>query len=83
MKLNSIYKRISTISIIIGVLLLLIGFYYEAGKAGIPYQDPTPELMEKYKNYSDIGHTFYKVGLSIISIGCLLLIIQRVTKSKN
>lgn len=57
-----IKKTSGLILILLGVLSLIIGFIYHVGLAGIPYQDPTPELTEKYMHYQSIGYTFYKIG---------------------
>lgn len=78
MKKKTILKKVPLISIMFGVVILLIGFYYEGVKAGIPYQDPTPELTQKYLNNIYTGHTLYKIGFIMISIGCLLFMIQRI-----
>lgn len=55
-----------------GVIIVLLGVYYIVIKAGIPYQDPTPELQMKYAVNMEIGDSLLKVGGLIFIIGILL-----------
>lgn len=52
----------------IGVLLVFGGFTYDVLFAGIPYQDPTPEMSARYAHHSRIASIGYRVG------GCVLLL---------
>jgi hypothetical protein len=45
-----------------GVLLLIIGVIYDVIFAGIPYQDPTPEMSARYAFHSYIASIFYWIG---------------------
>lgn len=55
---------ILTIALIIaGIIISTIGFYYSVFKAGIPYQDPSPELQMQYEINYNIGNIMTKVGL--------------------
>lgn len=47
---------------IAGIIILAIGFYYSAFKAGIPYQDPTVELQMQYEIDYNIGKVLTKIG---------------------
>lgn len=52
----------SIILIIAGILILAIGFYYSAFKAGIPYQDAPIELQMQYEIDYNIGNVLTKIG---------------------
>lgn len=77
MSLIRIKQKIPLVLIFLGIIVMLIGLYYIAGKAGIPYQDPTPELSQKYNNYMKIGHKLCKSGLVIGFIGIIIWTIQK------
>jgi hypothetical protein len=38
-----------------GLLVVFIGFLYDVEFAGIPYQDPTPEMTARYNHYAHIA----------------------------
>ena len=44
----NILKRLFTSILLAGILILGAGLYYMVIKAGIPYQDPTPEIQLQY-----------------------------------
>ena len=67
-------KIIFTAMIIAGVIILDIGLYYLIIKAGIPYQDPTPELQLKYSINMGIGEILTRTGLCITVIGAIVRI---------
>ena len=39
----------------IGILIVMSGFVYDVVFAGIPYQDPTPELQARYDFHSAVA----------------------------
>jgi flagellar biogenesis protein FliO len=80
MKKNSAIQKIPQILISLGIIILIIGLYYEWVKAGIPYQDPTPELTQRYLNYLYIGYLLYKIGFIIEIIGFVIFIMQKIFK---
>ena len=55
--------------IVAGIIILLIGIYYCAVKAGIPYQDPPLELQIQYAINMGIGDILVKNGLLTAGIG--------------
>lgn len=75
-----IKKRFGLFIIILGVVLIVIGVIYQDFMAGIPYQDPTPELQQKYNNYVNTGRTFYKFGFPVFLAGLLIMLIQKILK---
>ncbi|MCX7747744.1 MAG: hypothetical protein N2645_12785 [Clostridia bacterium] len=75
-----VMRRFGLFIIILGVVLILLGFIYEGILAGIPYQDPTPELLQKYMHYVNIGQTFYKFAFPMLLAGLLIILIQKILK---
>lgn len=66
--------------IIVGIIILVIGFYYSVFKAGIPYQDPTPELQIQYEINYNIGNILTKIGtLTTVCSGglCAVLLLMK------
>ena len=57
----------------IGLLILIIGFVYDARFAGIPYQDPTSELLARYEFHRSVAGWFYKVGGILFLVGLLAI----------
>lgn len=81
--MNRLKRLIRTIVLpVLGLVIVLSGFVYYVLFAGIPYQDPTPELQARYDFHSSIAGLFYKTGGIILLIGFLAIpIIWRRTKS--
>lgn len=65
---------------LLGLILMVGGFAYDIMFAGIPYQDPTPELLERWKFHSNIAFWTMAVGTIIMCIG--LFLIPFLAKSK-
>lgn len=51
----------------VGMIFLLVGFWYAVVEAGLPYQDPIPEMLEQYNRSMTIG------GLLLMTGGVVLL----------
>ena len=62
-------KTLSCGFIIAGVIILLLSAYYLVIKAGIPYQDPTPELQLQYTVNSHVGDELLTAGLTALIVG--------------
>jgi len=54
-----------------GLCLLLVGFIYDVMLAGIPYQDPTPEMSAHYTRHSRIASAIYWCGFGACLFGAL------------
>ena len=52
-----------------GLILVLVWFVYGSIFAGIPYQDPTPEMSANYAFHSRVSDTIQVIGLSALLIG--------------
>jgi len=57
----------------IGILLAVAGLSYEIIFAGIPYQDPTPEILNNYHHQTAIAQRIYTVAYVFCLIGALSL----------
>lgn len=58
--------------IMAGMILLFIGIYYAMIKAGIPYQDPPPELQIQYAINAGIGSVLIRNGFKTTVFSSLI-----------
>ncbi len=61
-----------------GLMLLLAGFVYDVVFAGIPYQDPTPELAAGYARHADTAACMFRSGAAVFVAGLVAALIQLV-----
>lgn len=66
-----IRRKYDVVFIFIGITLVIIGFSYSIMYAGIPYQDPTDELLKKYNYNNSISETVIIIGFVFIIIGMI------------
>jgi hypothetical protein len=66
--------------IIAGLCLLVGGFLYDVMFAGIPYQDPTPEMSASYARHSRIASVTCWIGVGAFLFGCIAGIIRLVVR---
>jgi hypothetical protein len=59
-----------------GLFLLFAGFIYDVMFAGIPYQDPTPEMSARYAHHAHIASVIRWLGLGVFLIGAVAGIIR-------
>lgn len=52
----------------LGLLLLFGGFGYWAAFAGIPYQDPTPEMQARWDFHNRLGRIITESGLAVFAL---------------
>lgn len=76
-------KIILIIVLLIGIDIFVVGFYYMAIKAGIPYQDPTPEMLREYNRNMMIGEVVSLGGGIIILLDIIGWITYFITHSAN
>lgn len=69
-------RRYYLLPIVIGMILLIGGFVYDVIFAGIPYPDPTPELLASYNKHASIASVIRWSGVIIALAGCLFLILR-------
>ena len=58
-------KILLDIVIVAGVIMLFAGLYFWLIKAGIPYQDPTPEMQMQYAKNLRTGEALIAVGFLV------------------
>jgi len=75
-------RKLPFLLFVLGIILIFTGFVYDALFAGIPYQDPTPEMLASYDLHSQIASIIRWSGVGISVIGGLVLIVRRVGLSK-
>jgi hypothetical protein len=57
----------------IGILIVMSGFVYDVVFAGIPYQDPTPELQARYDFHSAVAGSLYTTGGVVFLLGLVAI----------
>ena len=79
----NILKRLFTSILVAGVLVLGAGLYYMVIKAGIPYQDPTPEIQLQYAINMGIGEVLTMMGLCTTVAGSICRIVVGILSRKK
>lgn len=69
--------RRSILLFAIGLFLMVGGFFYDVIFAGIPYQDPTPEMQASYDQHASIASLIRWSGVALLLAGCLYLLLRR------
>jgi threonine/homoserine/homoserine lactone efflux protein len=64
----------------LGLVVVVVGFFYDVSFAGIPYQDPTPEMSARYAHQSRIASRIYSVGGVALLFGAIAAIIQLILR---
>ncbi len=64
----------------VGIVLVVSGVGYDVVFAGIPYQDPTPEMSARYAFHSRIASAFYMVGGGAVLVGAATAVIRVATR---
>ena len=73
-------KQILISGIVGGLLLLLAGFVYEVIFAGIPYQDPTPLMIQNYNFHEAVGQKIELAGIVVMLLAIIGIIINKFLK---
>ena len=68
------------ILVVIGLILLFSGFIYDVMFAGIPYQDPTPEISARYAHHARIAASIGWLGFGIFLFGALASVFRFVVR---
>jgi predicted MFS family arabinose efflux permease len=66
---------------LLGLLIVLTGFVYDVIFAGIPYQDPTPEMQARYEFHSSVAGWIQLSGGILFLVG--LIAIPFILKKKR
>ena len=68
---------------IAGCLIFVVGIYYAVVKAGIPYQDPTPEMSLNYEVNLRVGEILLLLGAAAFAVGAAGRVIIRLAKREK
>ena len=68
---------------IAGCLVFAAGVYYMIIKAGIPYQDPTPEMSLNYAVNFRVGGVLLVLGAAAFAVGAAGRVIRRLIRRKK
>jgi hypothetical protein len=55
----------------VGLLVLFGGVVYDTMFAGLPYQDPTPEMSARYAYHSHIAGVICRTGVTVFLLGAI------------
>jgi len=66
-----------------GVLIVFGGFIYDGMFAGIPYQDPTPEMSASYAHHAGIASVMRWYGVAVFLFGAVAGVVRRVTRKPS
>jgi hypothetical protein len=69
--------------IVLGVIVIFLGFVYDVLFAGIPYQDPTPAMEASYNFHAQIASNIRWVGASISVLGGVTMVIRRMVSKRK
>lgn len=58
--------------IVAGALVVAVSFIYWLSFAGLPYQDPTPELLTRYALHTDIAVALFYLGAAAFVWGLVV-----------
>jgi len=73
-------KKTATI-LIVGIFLIFGGFVYDIFFAGIPFQDPTPEMTQNYNFHRSIARSSELIGLLLIALAIIKGVIKKIFKN--
>ena len=80
--MNILYK-LRFVPLLLSIVVFNVGLYYSMIKAGIPYQDPTPAMTEKYMSDMRLGNALMFIGFILFVVSVTLLIVLKIIKRKN
>lgn len=74
-------RRFGPLLLIVGGVLVVVGgFTYDVLFAGIPYQDPTPEMAARYAHHAHIASAIRWCGVAVLLSGALAGVVRRVMR---
>lgn len=60
-----------------GAALVVGGFAYDVMFAGIPYQDPTPAMTDRYEADRAIADRLMLAGVLVLTAGAIVMAVRR------
>jgi hypothetical protein len=68
--------------LLLGIALIICGLIYDMIFAGIPYQDPTPAMTQKYNFHRFVANAIELIGLIGIIAGTIKGSLKKAIKNK-
>ena len=62
--------------LLLGIMIIFVGFVYDVLFAGIPFQDPTPAMLATYNFHATIASTIRWVGTGISLLGLIIIVLR-------
>jgi hypothetical protein len=62
--------------LLMGIMIIFVGFVYDVLFAGIPFQDPTPAMLATYNFHATIAATIRWVGAGISLLALIVIVIR-------
>ncbi len=59
-------KKIIQVIAVLGGILVIAGLYFTVVKAGLPYQDPTPEMVAQYERDTGLGTEIFCLVYTVV-----------------
>lgn len=71
--------------IVLGAAIMITGFFYDVLFAGIPFQDPTPELQASYRYHAAVASVIEVTGAMVALAGIVagVLVVARAAVGKR
>ena len=73
-------KKMANYIVAIGAVLFFTGFYAMFFMAGLPYQDPTPEMTRRWMLYYDFGKITMPIGIGLVLTSLVMKLVHRLNK---
>ena len=62
--------------LLLGIMIIFVGFVYDVLFAGIPFQDPTPAMLATYNFHATIASTIRWVGTGISLLALIIIVLR-------
>jgi len=72
-------RNLIAIAVLLGILLIGAGFAYDVVYAGLPYQDPTPEMTLRFNHHKAIAKRIMHAGGLVFAVGIVSGILSLLT----
>ena len=60
---------VPSVAVVLGLTVAVAGLAYDLAFAGLPYQDPTPEVQARWLYHSAVASVVERWGLGILLLG--------------
>jgi hypothetical protein len=73
--------KIPRLLVAAGIVLFVSGFAYDILFAGIPYQDPSPQMQANYTFHARIASAIQRVGVAALLGGLATGVVRRLFRT--